>query len=123
MPTKQLSRDTLYISVPTTSNTRHHFTKTTRNKENYLFSRTDLIDKHPPPPFKADNIFHLMLCIYVYMHIYNLVVCMCIYCGYKKFTDMHCVTPKTEVAIKSPITDIGIVILVFMYFNVLRMTT
>lgn len=48
---------------------------------------------------------------------------MYIYCFVKKFKNTHCVTPNTEVAMRPPTTDVGIVILIFMCFNVLRMTT
>lgn len=52
MPTKSSYQGIQYNYIPlhTTANTRHHFTKTTRNKENYLFSRTNLIDRTPSKP-------------------------------------------------------------------------
>jgi hypothetical protein len=61
----------------------------------------------------------LYMCVYIYIGSSD----MYIYYFVKKIIDMHCVTPKTEVTIRPPITDGGIVILVFMYFNFLRMTT
>jgi hypothetical protein len=82
MPTKRSYQGICYTCIPlhTTANTRHHFTKTTRNKENYLFSRTNLIDCTLSKP--TIFVTKCYVSIYIYMYIYTRIYLYIVFSDY-----------------------------------------